>query len=148
MWTGFGWMTGFIGLFDTAHDYTLQFTVTHTHTHTHARTHTLVSTVSTSSCLVAASNSRRSPSSGFLNYPRPQLPASHSNSSQWLNPISPLTKSLTCPIITSQHRMRRKHRFSLFLYPLVAVEFLRSCLLVEPLPSSGCCVVTYFTFIA
>jgi hypothetical protein len=36
-------MIGFIGLFDTARDYTLQFTITHTHTHTH--THTLVSTV-------------------------------------------------------------------------------------------------------
>jgi hypothetical protein len=29
--TGFGLMIGFIGLFDTAHDCTLQLTVTHTH---------------------------------------------------------------------------------------------------------------------
>jgi hypothetical protein len=28
--TGSGLMTGFIGLFDTVHDYTLQFTVTQT----------------------------------------------------------------------------------------------------------------------
>jgi hypothetical protein len=27
-------MIGFIGLFDTARDYTLQFTIIHTHTHT------------------------------------------------------------------------------------------------------------------
>jgi hypothetical protein len=27
------------------------------------------------------------------------------------------------------------------------MELLRSCLLVEPLPSSGCCVVAYFAFV-
>jgi hypothetical protein len=42
--------------------------------------------------LLAASNSRCS-SSGFPNCPRPQLPASNSNSSQWLNPSSSLTAS-------------------------------------------------------
>jgi hypothetical protein len=79
---------GFIGLFDTARDYTLQFTITHTHT--------LVSShVFISRCSVAASNGWRSPSSGFPNYPRSQLPASNSNSSQGLNPSSPLTHSLT-----------------------------------------------------
>jgi hypothetical protein len=36
-------MIGFIGLFETERDYTLQFTVTHTHTHTH--THTLVTSL-------------------------------------------------------------------------------------------------------
>jgi hypothetical protein len=41
-------------------------------------------------CLVVASNSRRSTSCGFLNCPRPQLPASNSNSSQ-LNPSHSLT---------------------------------------------------------
>jgi hypothetical protein len=30
-YTSFGLMTAFIGLFDTAHDYTLQFTIAHTH---------------------------------------------------------------------------------------------------------------------
>jgi hypothetical protein len=38
--TGFGLMTGFIGLFGTARDYTLRFTITHTHTHTHTHKHT------------------------------------------------------------------------------------------------------------
>jgi hypothetical protein len=41
---GFRLMTGFIALFDTARDYTLQYTVLHTHTHTH----TPVSTVTSS----------------------------------------------------------------------------------------------------
>jgi hypothetical protein len=52
-------------------------------------------TVFTSSCLVAASNSGRSPSSGFPNYPPPQLPASHSDSSQQLNPSGYLADWLT-----------------------------------------------------
>jgi hypothetical protein len=46
-------------------------------------------------CLVAASSGGHSPSFGFPNCPRPQLPASHSNSSQQLNPSSYLTHSLT-----------------------------------------------------
>jgi hypothetical protein len=44
--------------------------------------------------LVAASNGGHSPYSEFPNYPRPQLPASHSNSSQRLNRSSPLTHAL------------------------------------------------------
>jgi hypothetical protein len=49
----------------------------------------------TSRCLVAVSNGGCCPSSGFLNYLQPQLPASHSNSSQGLNRRSPLTNSPT-----------------------------------------------------
>jgi hypothetical protein len=63
----------------------LHFTI---HCYTNTRVH---SHVSTSRCSVAASNSGRSPSSGFPNYPRPQLPAPHSNSSQWLDLSSSLT---------------------------------------------------------
>jgi hypothetical protein len=48
-----------------------------------------------SRCLVAASNGRRFLSCGFPNYPRPQLPAPHSNSSQRLNRSSSLTHSPT-----------------------------------------------------
>jgi hypothetical protein len=47
--------------------------------------------VFSSRCLVAASNGRRSPSSGFPNCPRAQPPASHSNRSQQLNPSGFLT---------------------------------------------------------
>jgi hypothetical protein len=43
---------GFIGLFNTARDYTLQFSITHTQTHTHASVH---SHVFTSRCSVEAS---------------------------------------------------------------------------------------------
>jgi hypothetical protein len=64
----FGLMNGFIGLSDTAHDYTSQFTITHIH-------------VFNGHCLVVAANDGRSPFSGFLNYPQLQLPASYSNSS-------------------------------------------------------------------
>jgi hypothetical protein len=58
---------------------------------TTAHTKTFQSDVFTSRCLVAASNGGRSPYSGFPNYPRPQLPSSHSNSSQRPNCSSPLT---------------------------------------------------------
>jgi hypothetical protein len=82
----FGLMIAFIGLFHTARDYTLQFTITHTYVHSH---------VFISRCLVSASNGLRSPSSGLPNRPRPQLPVSHSNSSQRMNLSSPLTHSHT-----------------------------------------------------
>jgi hypothetical protein len=59
-------------------------------------THTLLSIhVLTSRCLATTSNGGRCPSSGFLNCHRPQLPASHSNSSQGLNRSCSLTDPLT-----------------------------------------------------
>jgi hypothetical protein len=71
----------------------LHFTVhyyTHTHTHTSVHSH-----IFTSRCSVATSNGGRSPCSGFPHYPRPQLPVSHSNSSQRLNLSSSLINSVT-----------------------------------------------------
>jgi hypothetical protein len=53
---GFGLINGFIVLFDTAHDYTLQFTIT--------QTHTLVSTVTSSLPLLG---------SGFQQWTFPHL---------------------------------------------------------------------------
>jgi hypothetical protein len=88
-------MIGFIGLFDTAHEYTLQVTVTHTSDHSH---------VFTSCCSVVASNGGRSPSSGFPNYLWPQLPASHTNSSHHLN-ISSLQ-------VTETHTSDYSHVFT------------------------------------
>jgi hypothetical protein len=81
-------------LVTTSNDYA--FTVLHTSQITigHARSSQSV-TVFTSRCLVASSNGGRSPSSGLPNCPRPQLPASHSNSSERLNPSAYLTNSLT-----------------------------------------------------
>jgi hypothetical protein len=81
-------MTGFIEIFETARDYTLQFTTTTTTTTT-THTHT-VSTVTSSMPLVG--NGLHS--SRFPDGRRPQLPDSYSNSSQRLNPSSPLTNTL------------------------------------------------------
>jgi hypothetical protein len=68
---------------------TLYSTLLHTHTYNspQSRLHCR--------CLVAASNGGRLPTSRLPNCPRPQLPASHSNSPQRLNPSSPLTSPLT-----------------------------------------------------
>jgi hypothetical protein len=64
--------------------------------HFTVHSYTLVSTITSSLPLLgSASNGGRSPSSGFPNCPRPQLPASHSNSSQRLNLSGPLTHWLT-----------------------------------------------------
>jgi hypothetical protein len=68
-------------------------------------------TAFTNRCLVVASNGRRSPSSGFPNCPWPQRPASHSNSSYWLNCSSSVTNcnSWLVLLITSRHGPHRKH---------------------------------------
>jgi hypothetical protein len=77
---------------------TLQFTVAHTHTNVHSH-------IFTSRCLVAAFNGGRSPSSEFPNCPWPQLLASHSNSSQRLNPSCYLTN-----LLTERQREQREKR--------------------------------------
>jgi hypothetical protein len=72
----------------------LHFTV---HCHTHTSVHIHVFTVR---YLVAASNGRHSPSPLSSRTIRvPQLPASHSNSSQRLNRSCPLTNSTTTRLI-------------------------------------------------
>jgi hypothetical protein len=55
----------------------------------------LQSVTVTSRCLVVASNGGHSPCSGFMNCPQPQLPTSHSNSSQQLNLSGYLNYSFT-----------------------------------------------------
>jgi hypothetical protein len=84
--TGFGLVIGFLGL--------LCNTWLHLTNHYHRQTgvHSLVFT---SRCSVAASNGGCSPSSGFPNYPQPQLPASNSNGSLGLNLSSSLSNSPT-----------------------------------------------------
>jgi hypothetical protein len=67
----------------TGHCYTHMHTRVRAHTHTH--THQCLQSIVTSHRSVAAANGGCSTSSEFLNYPWPQLPASHSNSSQGLN---------------------------------------------------------------
>jgi hypothetical protein len=124
---GCGLMIGFIGLFDRVQDYNLKFNITHTHIQTSVHSH-----ICTSRCLVVASKGRHSLSSGFPNYPQPQLPASPSNSSQWLNLSSSLTHWLTNSVthqpttstqqtvllITSQHGPHRQH------HSIIAVQLL------------------------
>jgi hypothetical protein len=111
--TGFRLMTWFIGLFDTALDYTLQscyYTLT-----------VLSSEVFTSRCSVSAFDGWRSPFSGFPNCPG----ASATSFSQPLNLSVSLTHwltnsvthqpansidSITFLLTTSRHRAHRKHR--------------------------------------
>jgi hypothetical protein len=125
-------MIRFIGLFDTAGDYNLQFLFTQKYS-------SVYSHVFTSRCSVTTSNSGRSPSSLLPNYLRFQLQASHSNSSQRLNLSTSLTNSLTNSathqpaqltltilLIISLQGQHRKHIFS------VAVQLLLSCLLGCP----------------
>jgi hypothetical protein len=114
-------MIRFIGLWYSAWRH---FTV-HCYTHTHTHTHIHVSIVTSSLAVMLSSgfNGGRSHSSGFLHYPRPELPASHSNCSQQLSPSSSLTNSvthqqtnstdfhqLTVLLIASRHGSHRKHR--------------------------------------
>jgi hypothetical protein len=80
----------------------LQFTVL-CHTQTHFSVHSHVFPIR---CLVAATKEGRSPSSWILNCPRPQLPASHSISSQGLD-----LRSLAL-LITSRHGLCTTHRTS------------------------------------
>jgi hypothetical protein len=117
----------------------LHFTV-HYDTHTHISGH---SHVFPNRCLVAVSNGGRFPSPGLRNCARPQLPESHSNSSQrpnvsssltdsltdWLTQSLKLTQinwlSLTVLLITYQHGPLRKYR------SMIAVQLLarkQSCL--------------------
>jgi hypothetical protein len=95
--TGFGLLIGFIEhlqLITTSEGYALTVLLTSQITTGHTRFSQPV-TVFTSRCLVVASNGGRSPSTGFPKVPWPQLPVSHSNSLQRLNPSSPLTNTLT-----------------------------------------------------
>jgi hypothetical protein len=97
LYTGFGLMVGYIGFFDTARDYSLQFIITHTRARVRTSVHCHVFT---SRYSVAASNGWCFPSSGFPNYPRPQLPASNSNRTQRLNRNIPLTHYLANQLFT------------------------------------------------
>jgi hypothetical protein len=73
--------TEFLRLLTTSKDYALTLLHTLQITTGHTKCSQSV-TVFTSRCLIAASYGATSPSSGFSNCPRPQLLASHNNSSQ------------------------------------------------------------------
>jgi hypothetical protein len=142
-------MIEFIGLFDTARDYTLQFTVTHTHTHTQSHT-SVHSHVFTSRCLLTASNGGHSPSSVFSNYPRTS--GTSNNSSQRLNLNSSLTNSLTqsvtrqltplsltdCPgYTTSRHGHHRKDCYFVAVYESLPSNARCLFVVLQSLPSNG-----------
>jgi hypothetical protein len=113
----------------------LHFTI-HYYTHTSVHSH-----VFNSRCLVAASNGGSSSSSAFPKHPRPQLPASHSNSSERLN-LSRLLNTFTHQVlftsitplfstprlITSRNGQHRKHYFSVVYGPLSICLFRGHCL--------------------
>jgi hypothetical protein len=71
-------MIGFIGLFDTARDYILQFIITNTHISFHSH-------VFINRCSVAVPTADVPLPLASRTIPVSQLPASHSNSSQQLN---------------------------------------------------------------
>jgi hypothetical protein len=117
------------------------------HTQTSVHSHVVIIR-----CLVAASNGGRSPSSGFRNCPWPQLPASHSNSSQRLNLNSSLSNSPTnqlswlCPAYNISERTAQKTRLHYSCAIVVETRLFAKCYLVMvvvclliswSLPSSG-----------
>jgi hypothetical protein len=120
-------------------------------THTHTQLHW--------SLLIAASNSGHSFSSGLPNCPWPQLPASHSNSSQRLNLSSSLTNSLihqllftalnstdftslTLLLITFRHGPHRNHLSSLAVSNCCSENML-ICKAVTRLRLSSSCFFRY-----
>jgi hypothetical protein len=94
--TGFGLVIGFIEFLQhvTTNTITTTVWVIHSKFHCNYSTHKVFS-VLLSRCSVAALNIVHPPYTGFPNCPRPQLPASHSNSSQRLSTSSYLTHSST-----------------------------------------------------
>jgi hypothetical protein len=121
----------------------LSLSQAHTHTHLHTSVH---SHVFTNCCLVAASNSQHSPSSGFPNCPQPQL---QQLLTDWLTDWLWLTLSLTNQLnsfqfnwlsqtvllITSQQRLHKKKHHS-------------SVAVFRPLTSNGPYIFVCFMVIA
>jgi hypothetical protein len=131
-------MIGFIGLFDTARGYTLQFTIMHTHASIHSH-------VFSRRCSVVAFNGGRSSSSVFPNYPyvsatsfsQQQLtmtgPQEFSN---WLTHQTTNWAQLTVLLIIYEHGSHRKHRSSFTVYvslprPLCTCLFGGRCLATQ-----------------
>jgi hypothetical protein len=95
---------------------------THTHMHAHCNVH---SHIFTSLCSVAASNSRHSPSSGFLNYPQLQLPVTPN----WLTLNN-------CSAYNSSAWTTQKTAFLCCSFQLLPCR--HACL--QNLLSNGCCI--------
>jgi hypothetical protein len=125
-----GLMIGFIGLFDTARDYILQFFITDT----------LVTTVTFSCrCLVVASNGGGFPSSGIPNSPRPQLPASTTTGPQQFSNLitnwPTATADWPCLYLNTEYT---EHTGSLLLFTTRCLVTAVVKLFISPsLPSNG-----------
>jgi hypothetical protein len=136
---GLGLVTGIfepLQLVATSKDYTLtvltpsQATVGHTRSSQSVRDFI-------SCCLVAAPNCIRSPASGFPY--RPHLTTVRQQLSHYL---IILPTPLPDHAYNFRHGTRRKRHSS------VALQSLRSHLVLEPLPSNSCCVIAYFVTVA
>jgi hypothetical protein len=139
-------MIGFIGLFDTSRDCTLQFTITHTHT-------SVYSHVFTSRCSVAASNGGLFPSSGF---PKLFSASATSFSQQQFTTAEPqqfsysltnwLSNSVTHqPTNSAQLTLTNCPAYSISAWTAQKTLFLCCCL--RPLPSNGRCLVVCFSVV-
>jgi hypothetical protein len=136
--TGFRLVIGFIGLFDTAHGYTLQFTATHV----------LVSTVTSSLPLLGRGFQQWT--FRFLWIPKLSLASATSFWQQQLTVTEPQKFSnwiqlLTGPSYNISTRTTYKTSLPLLLCSLIAME---TCLFAEPLVSNGCCIVVCFMVVA
>jgi hypothetical protein len=86
---------------------------------------------------------------GSRTIPMPELPASHSHSSQRLNRSSPLTDCSPVhftPLysLTSWHGPSRKHRFSVECYCYVRVCLGAYVIDTQPLPTNGRCLQSHY----
>jgi hypothetical protein len=138
----------------------LNFTIHYyTHTHTHTSMH---NQVFTSRCSVAALNGGGSAFCGFQKCPRPQLPAYHSNSSQWPNLSSSLIDSLTdwlTQLLTNQLNQLSLFQLTDWTYSSLTFLFITSphgphrkhissVAVCRPLYSNGSRLVVRFVVVA
>jgi hypothetical protein len=118
IWIG-NWIYCLLQLITTCKDYAL--TVLHTlYVIIEYSRFSQSDTVFTSRHLVASSNSRHPLSSELLNYPQPQLPVSHSNSSQNLN----LSRYMTTPNLSYLEHFGMVHKENTLLLLLFTAHCL------------------------
>jgi hypothetical protein len=120
---GFGLMIKFIWLFDTAHDYILQFTITCTRARTHKSVHSHIFTsaipdLSYQLLTATAHNDWTSAVLWLTNSVTHQL-------TNWTH------FSLTALLITSGHGPCRKHRSSIAVYDPLSSSFYSCCLVMD-----------------
>jgi hypothetical protein len=118
------------------------------------RTHTSVhSHVSTNRCSVAASKAGLSLSSGFPNYPRPQIPSCHSYKSQRLKLSSSLDHSFTNQLFTNSTELNstqiisnNSHQLTVLLIKSRKETYREHCFIIalQLLPWKHACLVSCY----